>query len=93
MKPLILPLAGAAAAAALMASAIPLAAHAQSYVGSPVDANAVVADHGNWTLKDREHWLFSRLDPADGRDDPAARLDSVAGQIHWLHESAFQRPW
>jgi len=136
MKPLVLSLAGAAAVAALMASAIP-AAHAQSYVrdpayvGAPVDASVVVADHGDWTLKDREHWLFSRLDKA--RDDGSidgheydrvkhemdniradedrmrdshdgqltdnqsaeleARLDSVATQIHWLHESAFQRPW
>jgi hypothetical protein len=131
MKPLVLSLAGAAAAAALMASAMPLATHAQSYVGAPVDANAVVADHGDWTLKDREHWLFSRLDKAhdDGSIDGheydrvrremdtiradedrmrdnhdgqltdnesaalEARLDSVAGQIHWLHESAFQKPW
>ena len=67
MKTLVLSLAGAAAAAALIASAIPPAAHAQTYVGEPVDANAVVADHGNWTLKEREHWLFSRLDKA--RDD------------------------
>ena len=22
-----------------------------------------------------------------------ARLDSVADQIHWLHESSFQKPW
>ncbi len=21
------------------------------------------------------------------------RLDGVAGQIHWLHENSFQRPW
>ena len=67
MKPLVLSLAGAAAAAALMASAIPLAAHAKPYAGAPVDANAVVADHGDWTLKEREHWLFSRLEKA--RDD------------------------
>jgi len=121
-----------AGAAALMVAALPVpAAHAQSNVGAPVDASVVVADHGDWTLKDREHWLFSRLDKA--RDDGSidgheydrvkhemdniradedrmrdshdgqltdnqsaeleARLDSVATQIHWLHESAFQRPW
>ena len=130
MKFIALPI--AAGAAALLAAAMPLAgAHAQSYVGTPVDANTVVADHGNFTLKDREHWLFGRLDRArddgsiDGheynrvrreidsiRDDEdrmrdnhdgqltdnettalEARLDSVANQIHWLHESAFQKPW
>jgi len=121
-----------AGAAALVAAALPMGrAHAQSYVGAPDDANAVVADHGNWTLKDREHWLFSRLDKA--RDDGSvdgheydrvkhemdniradedrmrdnhdgqltdnesvaleARLDGVADQIHWLHESSFQKPW
>jgi hypothetical protein len=130
MKLIALPL--AAAAAALVVAALPItSAHAQSYVGSPVDANAVVADHGNWTLKEREHWLFSRLDKArddgsidgheydrvrhemeniradedrmrDGHDGQLtdnesvaleARLDGVASQIHWLHESAFQKPW
>ena len=25
--------------------------------------------------------------------DLEARLDSVANQIHWLHEESFQRPW
>jgi hypothetical protein len=130
MKLIALPF--AAGAAALIVAAMPVTtAHAQSYVGAPVDANAVVPDHGNWTLKDREHWLFSRLDRA--RDDGSidgheygrvrhemdniradedrmrdshdgqltdnqsasleARLDSVADQIHWLHESSFQRPW
>jgi hypothetical protein len=129
MKLIALPL--AAGAAALIVAALPIAgAHAQSYP-APVDANAVVTDHGNWTLKDREHWLFSRLDKA--RDDGSidgheydrvrremdniradedrmrgdhdgqltdnesaameARLDGVADQIHWLHESSFQRPW
>jgi len=130
MKLIALPI--AAGAAALLAAALPVgAAHAQSYVGAPVDANAVVADHGDWTLKDREHWLFTRLDKArddgsiDGREydrvrhdmeniradedrmrdnhdgqltdnettSLEARLGGVANQIHWLHESSFQRPW
>jgi len=87
--------------------------------------------HGDWTLKQREDWLTSRLEKAaaDGsldrheyervnhdlasihadedqlRDrhegqltdtETAAlevRLDGVAGQIHWLRENSFQRPW
>jgi hypothetical protein len=130
MKLIALPI--AAGAAALLAAAMPApGAHAQSYTGAPVDANAVVTDHGDWTLKNREQWLFSRLDKA--RDDGSidgheygrvrhemedihadedrmrdnhdgqltdnenasleARLDTVANQIHWLHESSFQRPW
>jgi len=131
MKPIVMPLVGAAAAFALLAAAIPPLAHAQTVVGDPVDASAVVTDHGDWTLKDREHWLFSRLDKArnDGSIDDhefdrvhheidgiradedhmrgdhdgqltdnenvdlEARLDTVAAQIHWLHDSAFQRPW
>ena len=32
-----------------------------------VDATAVVSEHGDWTLKQREDWLSSRLDKA--RDD------------------------
>ena len=91
----------------------------------------VAAGQGNWTLKEREDWLHSRLDKArDERDidhteydrvkhdldrihedeeamrdhhdgqltdnqttDLEARLDLVAGKIHWLHENSFQRPW
>jgi demethoxyubiquinone hydroxylase (CLK1/Coq7/Cat5 family) len=114
------------AATALMALASAPAVRAQA-----VDTSAVVSDHGNWTLKEREHWLSDRLDKArdDGsidhheymrvrdelsgiRDDEdrlrdhhdgqltdnettdlEARLDTVASQIHWLHEESFQRPW
>ena len=118
-----------AAASGLLAMASPLSAQAQP---QGVDASAAVgADHGDWTLKQREDWLVSRLDKArdDGsldrreyervRHDLAsirdqedqlrdhhdgqltdtenatleARLDGVAGQIHWLRENSFQRPW
>ena len=96
-----------------------------------VDASAVVGEHGNWTLRQRENWLSDRLAKAreDGsidhheydrvrhelarihddedrlRDDHhgqltdnentdlEARLDGVAGQIHWLREHSFERPW
>lgn len=64
MKTFVLSLAGGAAAAALIASAIPPAAHAQSVTGEAVDANAVVGSSGNWTLKDRESWLWARLNMA-----------------------------
>jgi hypothetical protein len=116
-----------AAATGLIALSSPMAANAQG-----VDASAVVGGgHGDWTLKQREDWLVSRLDKARGdgsvdnheyervrhdlagiRDDEdqlrgrhegqltdvetaslEARLDGVAGQIHWLHENSFQRPW
>jgi hypothetical protein len=115
-----------AASAGLLAFAAAPTVHAQS-----VDASATIGDHGNWTLKERENWLDSRLDKArdDGsidrhefervrhdlssiRDDEdrlrgahdgqltdnetadlEARLDGVAGQIHWLHEESFRRPW
>jgi hypothetical protein len=60
MKPFGLALLGAASAS-LLAFAAP-AVHAQA-----VDASAVVGEHGNWTLKERENWLYSRLDKA--RDD------------------------
>jgi len=121
-----IPLLGAAAVS-LIALSSPIAAQAQS-----VDASAVVGGgHGDWTLKQREDWLTSRLEKAaaDGsldrheyervnhdlasihadedqlRDrhegqltdtETAAlevRLDGVAGQIHWLRENSFQRPW
>jgi len=64
MKTFVLSLAGAAAAAALIASAIPPAAHAQIVTGEAVDANAVVGASGNWTLKERESWLSARLNMA-----------------------------
>jgi predicted nuclease with TOPRIM domain len=50
------------AAAALVAFSGGPAAQAQS-----VDASATVGDHGNWTLKQREDWLYDRLERA--RDD------------------------
>ncbi len=57
-----------AAATSLIALSSPMAAQAQS-----VDASAVVGGgHGDWTLKQREDWLASRLDKA--KDDGS--LDS-----------------
>ena len=112
-------------AAALFALAPIAAVYAQ-------DEAPVVAQHsGNWTLKEREDWLHSRIEKArsDGslsgseydrieadlkhiradedalRDhqkgqltdnqttDLEARLDEMAGTIHWLHENSFKRPW
>jgi hypothetical protein len=56
MKPFVHSIIGAAAAAAFVVSAVP-AVHAQA-----VDASASVGEHGDWTLKQREDWLYSRLD-------------------------------
>ena len=54
-----------AAAAALLISAAPLApAHAQTAMDNGVDTTAVVTDHGDWTLKQREDWLYDRLSKA-----------------------------
>jgi hypothetical protein len=121
----------AAGSAVAMLSLAPMAVHAQAVEGVAVDTSAAVSPHGDWTLKQREDWLYNRLDKArdDGsvnsaefdrvhhemdriRDDEnrqrddhdgqltdnettmlEARLDNVAGQIHWLHEDAFRRPW
>ncbi len=47
------------AATALMALASAPAVRPQA-----VDTSAVVSDHGDWTLKEREHWLYDRLDTA-----------------------------
>lgn len=123
---------GLSAAVAVLALVGPAGqATAQSADTSGVDTSAVVSDHGNWTLKEREDWLIDRLhrarddgsinsveydrvhDDIDGiRDDEnrlrsnhdgqltdnetitlEARLDSVANQIHWLHEDKFRKPW
>lgn len=61
MKSFSLALMGAAASGLLAVAAVPTA-HAQA-----VDTSAVVGDHGNYTLKEREIWLTDRLDKA--RDD------------------------
>ena len=82
MKPLVLPLAGGAAAAVLLIAAIPQGAHAQAYGGDAVDANAVVGAGGDWTLHQRETWLSTRLDMA--RDDGTLTDDEfhrVRGQL------------
>jgi len=61
----------------------PLAAiHAQD------EAPAVVADHGNWTLKEREDWLHSRLDKA--RDEGSVdhhEYDRVKDELGHIHET------
>ncbi|HEY2659211.1 MAG TPA: hypothetical protein VGI79_05775 [Caulobacteraceae bacterium] len=55
-------------ASAVLAMAAPAAmAQAQTAEASGVDANAMVSPHGDWTLKQREDWLVSRLEKA--RDD------------------------
>ncbi len=65
MKPLKLAL---ISAAAMLAVAAPAAmSQAQPADASAVDANATVSPHGDWTLKQREDWLVSRLEKA--RDD------------------------
>jgi len=84
MKTLVLPLAGGAAALALLACAAPISAHAQIAAGAAVDANAVVGDGGRWPLIEREHWLSMHLDMArnDGTlsDEQFHRLrDQVGG--------------
>jgi phosphoglycerate-specific signal transduction histidine kinase len=68
MKTLNLPLVGGAMA--LLICAAPFAAaHAQPADRAGADASALVTEHGDWTLKQRENWLYSRLDKA--RDDGA----------------------
>lgn len=52
-----------------------------------VDANAVVGDHGNWTLKEREDWLGDRLRVA--RDDGSidgSEFDRVRHEIDRIHD-------
>lgn len=115
----------AGGAAALLALAPAAAVLAQD------EAPAAAPHSGNWTLREREDWLHSRIEKA--RDDSSlsrseydriqddlkgirteedalrdhqkgqltdnqtadleAKLDDMAGTIHWLHENAFQRPW
>jgi hypothetical protein len=47
----------------------------------------VAADHGNWTLAQREDWLASRLDKAreDGSIDHH-EFDRVKHELHGIHE-------
>lgn len=72
-----------AAAATAMLSLAPLSiGHAQA-----VDASATVASHGDWTLKQREDWLYGRLDKA--RDEGALghdEYDHVRGRLHAIRD-------
>jgi hypothetical protein len=90
MKALKLPLLGAVSALGLLAMAP--AVHAQSLDGQAadaraVDASAVVGEHGNFTLKQREHWLDDRLDKAraDGSLDHH-EYDRVRHQLSLIRE-------
>lgn len=92
MKPLSLPWVGAAASALVALSAAP-AVHAQDmngqYRAAPgVDASATVGNHGNYTLRQREQWLYSRLDQA--RDDGSIdnhELDRVHHQLSGIRDA------
>lgn len=60
--------------AAVLALAGPVSqASAQALSGDAVDTAAVVGNHGNWTLKERENWLQDRLQTA--RDDGSINGD------------------
>ena len=60
--------------AAVIALAGPVAqASAQALSGDSVDTAAVVGNHGNWTLNEREKWLQDRLQTA--RDDGSINGD------------------
>jgi hypothetical protein len=48
-------------------------ASAQAVSGDSVDTVAVVGNHGNWTLNEREKWLQDRLQTA--RDDGSINGD------------------
>jgi hypothetical protein len=70
-------------AAVLLASVASVGqAAAQADEAPAVDTNAVVGDHGNWTLKEREDWLGDRLHRArdDGSID-SAEYDRVHHDI------------
>ncbi|HZC15146.1 MAG TPA: hypothetical protein VE309_00140 [Caulobacteraceae bacterium] len=80
LKPILL---GAAAIALL--SAAPT--FAQSAFDEGVDANAVVAGHGNWTLKQREDWLSRRVDLArDDRSISHDEYDRIHDQIDGIRD-------
>jgi hypothetical protein len=75
MKISILPLLVGGVAALFVAT--PLA------IAQPVDTTAVVRDHGNWTLRQREDWLRERLDSSrrDGLIDEV-EFDRVRHEVH-----------
>jgi hypothetical protein len=80
MKTLILSLLAGGAAA--LASTAPVTAIAQD------EPPAAAADHGNWTLAEREKWLDSRLDKA--RDDGSIdhhEFERVKHELHDIHEN------
>lgn len=77
MKTLSIALYGAAAL--LVGTAPATLVHAQSADVNGVNTDAVVTPHGDWTLKDRESWLQSRLDKA--RDDDSISADEYS-RVH-----------
>ncbi len=73
----------AAGGAAALFATVPLAA-----VQAQDEAPAVAADHGNWTLKEREDWLKSRLDKA--KDEGSLdhhEYDRVKHDLNRIHDS------
>ena len=78
--------------AALLALAGPVSqASAQAVSGDSVDTTAVVGNHGNWTLKERESWLNDRLQTA--RSDGSINgdeFDRVHHEIDRIHDDENQ---
>ncbi|MEI9964812.1 MAG: hypothetical protein WDM92_08945 [Caulobacteraceae bacterium] len=78
----LLPLLAAGPAAALLALASPMAVQAQ-----PAAPAADAGPHGDWTLKEREDWLFDRLNRS--RDDGSLdhhEYDRVHDQIDTIKD-------
>lgn len=79
------------------AAALYFAAAAPPVQAQGVDANAVVSDQGDWTLRQREDWLGTRLDQsvADGSldqheydrvHDELSQIRSDEGQLRDQHD-------
>jgi hypothetical protein len=87
MTPIKLVMLGAAAAL-IGAAPVSLALAQEADTGSSTDTTAMIGDHGNWTLKQREDWLRDRLQMA--RDDGSidgGEFDRVHRELDRIHDS------
>jgi hypothetical protein len=84
----LLAISGAVAALACAAPAASVFAQAVNPDAAAMDSNAVVGDHGNWTLKERENWLGDRLRVArnDGSIDDS-EFDRVRHELDRIRDS------
>lgn len=85
--PTLLRISLAAAASVGLAAVLPLGAAVAQDASEAMATPVVAPEHGDWTLKEREDWLRSKLDQAHGHHDlDDHEFDRVKHELNGIHD-------